>query len=181
MAALWKYHQFETDRVTEAASFFFFPSLVKRAGEVWLRRRFDSHVLSNQCSVAGLYANCCPSLIFGFTFHSLFFFLFLCFAICHFSWQKHHTTLKTVPRPRIYRGDVRRYKTSPPSFSMRCKLIGLCWLLWRYCLWWLPLAVFIFLGRCLDSPCSTAWRVTVATMNCVWCVVSFPLIILSWF
>lgn len=131
-----------------------------------------------------------PSLIFVF----IFILLFLCCAICHFSWKKptSHHYYSRLSRPYIYRGDVRRYgygclataKTSPPSFSLRCKLIGLCWLLWRYCLWWLPLAIYLFidlfifciLGRCLDSPCSTAWRVTVATMNCVWCVVSFLLL-----
>lgn len=115
---------------------------------------------------------------FCFTFHLLF----LCCAICHFSWKKHHTTLKTVPsihiswrRASLWLRLPSNRKKPPPSFSLRCKLIGLCWLLWRYCLWWLPLAIFI-LGRCLDSPCSTAWRVTVATMNCVWCVVSFLLL-----
>lgn len=147
-------------------------------------------MLSNQCSVAVLNAYCCP-LIFFF----LFTFIYFC-AVPHVPFflrkkkSPHHS--QDPSRPYIYRGDVRRYgygclataKTYyPPSFSLRCKLIGLCWLvgwlLWRYCLWWLPLAVFIYffiLGRCLDSPCWTAWRVTVATMNCVWRVVSFLLL-----
>lgn len=176
MAALWKYHQFEIDCVTEAPSFFFFffPSRSLCWGS--LPENYVSHVLSNQCSVAGLNAKYCPSLIFSFTFHLLF----LCFAICHFSWKKHHITLKTVPCPHIYRGDVRRYKTSPPSFSMGCKLIGLCWLLWRYCLWWLPLAVFIFgplswftMLNCMASYCGDH---ELCLVRC-----EFPLIILSWF
>lgn len=91
--------------------------------------------------------NYCPPLIFCFYFSFIVFFLCVCalpYAIFpETNITKHHFSRRS-PRPRIYRGDVRRYKTSPPSFSMRRKLIGLCWLLWRYCLWWLPLAVLSF-------------------------------------
>lgn len=72
--------------------------------------------------------------------------------MCHvsFSWKKTSKHLKTFPsihiswRPRRYGyGCLATAKSSPPS-SHSCKLIGLCWLLWRYCLWWLPLAILFW-------------------------------------
>lgn len=141
------------------------------------------YVLSNQCSVIGLNDNNCPSIIFSFNY------FFYCFcATCNFYCKKvvkreqkkqkktsNHS--QDCPAKRI---SWRRSSPNPvpPSFSKRRKFNGLCGLLWRYCLWWLPLAVlfnYYFLGCCLDSPCSAAWRVTVATVNCVWCVVIFLL------
>ena len=145
-------------------------------GGAFLKQR-SSNILSNQCSVAGLNANYCSSLIF------CFYFLFIVFVLCHMPFFLKKTSHHSQDCPvRTYIVETCVAKKPPPlSFSLRCKLIGLCWLLWRYCLWWLPLANFYFWAVALIHHAPTAWRVTVATMNCVWCVVSFLLLFLPWF
>lgn len=64
---------------------------------------------------------------------------------------------------------------------MRRKLTGLCWLLWRYCLWWLPLAVLSFWAVALIHHAQLhgglLWRPW-TVFGALWVFLS---IILSWF
>lgn len=139
--------------------------------------------MSNQCSVTGFNTELLSAINFLFLLfiHCFFFFCALPYAIFpETNITKHHFSRRSPP-PRIYRGDVRRYKTSPPSFSMRRKLIGLCWLLWRYCLWWLPLAVLSFgplpWFTMLKLHGGLLWRPW-TVFGALWVFLS---IILSWF
>lgn len=80
----------------------------------------------------------------SFIYFVLFIYCFCAVSYVIFLKKKHHTTLKTVLSIHIS-WRLRRYgclaTAKNPFLSQRCKLIGLCWLLWRYCLWWLPLAI----------------------------------------